>query len=290
VDGGWVWCASSQLYCWSVCGYLRVYVWGVVVVLFSSNELITTICEQGLCSTTTPGSMMYVAACFCVLYYWWRRTIRVRAEYPPTAPRLIGLTGFKGAGKDTAAELLFQYGFVKYSFAAPLKSVVAVAFGWDRRMLEGTTPASRQIRQTVDPYWSRILHDPTFTPVRALQIWGTNLIRSHVSPDFWVHRLMKQLDQLEGTARVICTDVRFPNEIAALRARGARIIRIERGCNPPWCDAVYADLENRDSILQNTENLPHESEWASVGLEDARVINNGTKAELLQALRTALVN
>ncbi len=53
---------------------------------------------------------------------------------------IIGIVGFKGAGKDTAGNFFEQnHGFDPDSFAAPLKDAVAAIFGWPRHLLEGDT-------------------------------------------------------------------------------------------------------------------------------------------------------
>ena len=58
---------------------------------------------------------------------------------------IIGITGFIGSGKDTAANyLVAQHGFRRDSFAGALKDAVAQIFGWDRELLEGTTKSSRE--------------------------------------------------------------------------------------------------------------------------------------------------
>jgi len=58
--------------------------------------------------------------------------------------QIIGICGWKSAGKDTIGNWLTENkGFTKDSFAKSLKNITAALFGWDRKLLEGDTPESR---------------------------------------------------------------------------------------------------------------------------------------------------
>jgi hypothetical protein len=53
---------------------------------------------------------------------------------------IVGICGFIGSGKDTAADYLVNFhGFRRESFANTLKDAVSCVFGWDRTLLEGRT-------------------------------------------------------------------------------------------------------------------------------------------------------
>ena len=84
---------------------------------------------------------------------------------------IIGLVGFIGSGKDTAADYLVNFhGFRRDSFAATLKDAVADIFGWDRTLIEGRTTESREWRECQDDWWSKRLGMP-ITPRWILQQW-----------------------------------------------------------------------------------------------------------------------
>jgi len=136
---------------------------------------------------------------------------------------IIGICGFIGSGKDTAANYLVGWhGFRRDSFAGALKDAVAAVFGWDRELLEGSTPESRIWRETVDPWWSQRLGRPQLTPRWILQQWGTEVCRKSFHDDIWIAALENRLRTRTG--HTVISDVRFPNEIATIRNQGGRVI------------------------------------------------------------------
>ena len=219
----------------------------------------------------------------------------------PAALTVVGLCGLLGAGKDTVADYLGELGFRRASFAGLLKDVVAQAFGWPRDLLEGRTAESRAWREQVDADWSGTLGKPGLTPRAVLQQWGTDVVRNHFHPEFWVKALKRRILQGEFGSRVVVTDCRFPNEIAMVkRDLGGQVWRIQRGPAPELllhegaskveCDhvgpAVGAGGETANAAGDGGETadgagcLPHESEWAWMGFEDVTLHNNGTLEEL----------
>lgn len=163
---------------------------------------------------------------------------------------IIGILGFKNSGKNTFGEYLAtKYGFKQMSFAAVLKDVISVIFGFDRKMLEGTTCEDRETREIKDEWWSQKLGFDV-TPRFLLQHIGTDVIRNHFHDDIWIFALEKQLGNYEN---VVITDVRFPNEIHFLNRLNAVLVYIEREYPPEW----FHDLNKVPKDL-------HESEWAWV--------------------------
>ena len=108
--------------------------------------------------------------------------------------KIICITGFEGSGKDTVASIMVKdYNFKRYSFADNLKSAVCSIFGWNFNDLQGITPESRIWREQVDEYWAKELHQPDFTPRKALQYIGTNLLRNQYNQDIWIKSLKKTI-------------------------------------------------------------------------------------------------
>jgi hypothetical protein len=187
---------------------------------------------------------------------------------------IIGIAGFQGAGKDTIADYLQNiYGFKRDSFAATLKDAVAAVFGWDRELLEGRTTESRAWREQVDPWWSKRLDMPGLTPRLVLQKWGTEVARKSWHDDTWIASLEYKLARAYND--IVITDVRFPNEIAAVRNAGGIVIRVVRGLEPEWyftAKDANAGFEDAKHMMESYK--VHPSEWAWIGTEFDAVIDN----------------
>jgi hypothetical protein len=208
---------------------------------------------------------------------------------------IIGIAGFQGSGKDTIADYLQNFhGFKRDSFAATLKDAVAAVFGWDRELLEGRTTESRQWRETVDPWWADRLNMPNLTPRLVLQKWGTEVARQAWHDDTWIASLENKLNKSHND--IVITDVRFPNEIAAVKRAGGVVIRVVRGPEPEWYDlAVQVNAGPKGPFHSGSGGFElaktelnrygiHPSEWAWIGTEfDAVIDNNAAGLDPLYA-------
>lgn len=191
---------------------------------------------------------------------------------------IVGLVGFIGAGKGTVADLLVQrHAFEKESFANSVKDATAAIFGWSRALLEGDTPESRAWREQDDKFWSEKLGKP-FSPRLALQLMGTEAGRDVFHPDLWVHTVLNRCEKNPDYDYVIA-DVRFPNEIKAIREAGGVVVRVKRGDEPEWYDNAYA--VNMGKTVEPP--TAHFSEWAWIGSEiDFEISNDGSVEELIE--------
>jgi hypothetical protein len=202
---------------------------------------------------------------------------------------IIGICGFIGSGKDTAADFLVNFhNFKRESYAATLKDAVANVFGWDREMLEGRTQASRDWREQPDAWWTTRLGFPV-TPRYILQQWGTNVLRQHFHDDIWIASLENKLRTAKDN--VVITDCRFPNEISGLKAQGAKVVWVQRGITPHWYS--IAEQANRgDNKAQEwlrNEGI-HASEYSWAGTQFDHVIDNNGSLDSLQAQIKTLVS
>lgn len=201
--------------------------------------------------------------------------------------QIIGICGFIGSGKDTAADYLVNFHeFRRDSFAATLKDAVGAVFGWDRELLEGRTKEAREWREQVDTWWAERLNMPNLTPRLTLQLWGTEVCRRAFHDDIWIASLESRLRNSKDN--IVISDCRFPNEIRAIKNAGGKVIWIKRGLNPHWLS--IAESANRgDTKAQEwlkAEGI-HASETAWVGTNfDAVIENNGTIDALYSQLKT----
>lgn len=148
---------------------------------------------------------------------------------------VIGLAGLKGCGKSTAARhLADEHGFARIRFAGPLKAMIGT-------LLDQMGIGHHQAWQLIE---GEFKEQPTplfsgHSPRHAMQTLGTEWGRDLIGPDFWVScwRLMvakQALDHLADSCgsgqpfRVVAEDCRFPNEAAAIRALGGRVVWIDR--------------------------------------------------------------
>jgi hypothetical protein len=168
-------------------------------------------------------------------------------------PRIIGLTGLAGAGKDTVREILEQdHDFLGIAFATPIRSMLTKlidlagadpAYIYDRELKETAIPeigaSYRQLAQTLGTEWGR-----------------------SISPDLWTRIAAAQIAKDHNRSqRYVISDVRFANEAAWVREQGGEIWRIVR----PDATAV------RD----------HASEHHAHTIRADRVIDNGGTFEQL---------
>ena len=195
---------------------------------------------------------------------------------------IVGLVGFIGAGKGTVADLLVErHDFFKESFANSVKDSCAAVFGWNRAMLEGDTPESRAWREQPDEWWSKKF-GREFSPRLALQLMGTEAGRDVFHPDLWVHTVLRRCEQAPWNNYVIA-DVRFPNEIKAIRDSGGHVIRVRRGPDPEWydlareCNLGYHNLD----VMRNAYSEVHYSEWAWIGSGYDIVMDNNCSLDEL---------
>lgn len=191
----------------------------------------------------------------------------------------IGVQGFIGSGKDTASRYIeSKESFVKDSFANTLKDVCAIMFSWPRELLEGDSDVSRAWREQPDPWWSKKLNIPNFTPRYALQQVGTEIFRENFHQDTWLLTFQYRMEHKHVGKNVIISDCRFPNEVNFFQNAGGKIIFIDSGVKPEWYE--YALEANNGSlhyekIMKEEFSHVHRSEWAWVGITpDITVMND----------------
>ncbi len=169
-------------------------------------------------------------------------------------PRLIGLAGKAGSGKDTAAAMLDGE---RFGFADPLYKAIAEMFGLDVEWMK-----DRANKDTVIEWIGK-------SPRQLLQTLGTEWGRGCIHRDIWVKIGLRKAESILWAGKnSIITDVRFDNEVHAIRDAGGEVWRIER-----------------EGIA---EVAKHESEYGLPDFLISRTIfNNGTIDELRAAVLAA---
>ena len=98
------------------------------------------------------------------------------------------------------------------------------------------------------------------TPRLLLQTIGTDIVRT-INPDIWVNKLMNDYisyaDTISGTSEIkklypnwCITDVRFPNEVKAIKEKEGITIRINR-------ETDYVSNHSSEIALDNYENFDY---------------------------------
>jgi dephospho-CoA kinase len=183
---------------------------------------------------------------------------------------IIGISGKAGSGKDTAAkmlEVLYANPDISYEdfanrryknfadiqvvhFADILKETVQALFGigeWETNTQEGKKTTISWIGKTVR---------------ELLQGVGQGL-RDAIDPNLWVKALFANV---EGWSNYIIADVRYPNELEAIKERGGILLRIDR-------NGAGAGNHSSETALDDYR------EW------DFHIGNNGSMEDLFEAMK-----
>lgn len=229
---------------------------------------------------------------------------------------LISVSGKKGSGKNLVAAIItdLTYDQVHWevkSFADKLKYITCSLIGCTREQLEDREFKEKELGEewwyvkldnkliSVQEYIDYIKGTTysfnekdiiKLTPRKLLQLLGTECGRQIIHPNIWVNALFADYKTFGETKQYsnstpkdndypnwIITDVRFPNELEAIKKHNGLTIRI-----------------NRDSVLRtgkvfDTDN--HESETALDDYQgfDYVIDNNGTIEELKEVVKDILI-
>lgn len=191
---------------------------------------------------------------------------------------LVGIVGKIGSGKSTAAEVFVEAGYKRIAFADYMKKTLAdhleIPLEWFyteegkntnikaspnvcddglHNVLEGWLtylainnpwcdfdPARNELHDqaVLTNFWD--LHILTFREL--LQYTGTELLRA-CDPDFHVKVTMEQIKS-NPNERYVMDDVRFPNELEAVRQAGGTLIKLLRNWNSQSTHASEAALDD----------------------------------------------
>lgn len=134
---------------------------------------------------------------------------------------IIGLAGRKQSGKTSAAMHLEKSGFVRLSFAYPMRRMLSILlydFGYSQDDIELMLTKGKEV--PLLPFEQ--------SPRHLLQTLGTEWGRNCIHPDLWVLVAKQKILSAEADY-IVLDDVRFENEAAMIRELGGLIIHIDRG-------------------------------------------------------------
>jgi hypothetical protein len=203
---------------------------------------------------------------------------------PLKLPRLIGITGVAGVGKDTLADYLVrEHKFVKYALADPIKRLLNDRFGWT---MEDWQDRAWKERSEINAGWKK--HGGRhFSPRSWAQWLGTEVGRFLAGEDVWAHKMADAwhaldreivyyrdlaMDPPRGQLMVV-PDVRFDNEARIIGNLGGVVIRVVRqDAKPVEQHASELGVDNRyvHCMVENYGSIPDFLARAEATLEDVR--------------------
>ena len=143
---------------------------------------------------------------------------------------LLAVLGRKRSGKDTFSDYIIQnYGFIKYSFADPLKKGIQAFFNLSEEQLY-----DEKLKETIDERWG-------VSPRTLFQIIGTDIFQHSIKsflPELkgeprthWVILFKEwylELLKTNPNALVIVSDARFLHELNEIKELGGIVIKVIR--------------------------------------------------------------
>lgn len=181
-------------------------------------------------------------------------------------PTLIGLMGRAQAGKDTAARALVEAGWKRVAFADPLRRL---AYRTDPivEALHGGGTAHVRLSWLVDRLgWDQAKQFPDVR--RLLQRLGAEGVRTVIGDTTWIDLAAETIRRhREARVPVVVTDVRFSNEVDAVRALDGIVVEIVRPGHTPVASSHSS-----------------ETEQAAV-TPDALIVNDGSAQDLQTRIR-----
>ena len=221
---------------------------------------------------------------------------------------IIGIAGRMGSGKNTVGYIIEKLcltnngpKFEQKSFAGKLKQMASLLTGIPVKDFEDQefkksylgaewgTIESNPLNSI--PVFENIEFNHLMSVREFLQKLGTEAMRDGLHTNVWVNALFA--DYKAGDPEYdafypnwIITDMRFPNEMEAVKERKGITIRVVRD-NPSVETLTKEDVIRTFNILRHTE---HPSETA---LDDAKfnyeIINNGSIEDLIAKVRQILI-
>lgn len=130
---------------------------------------------------------------------------------------IVGLSGYARSGKDEVAKILVnEYQFKRIAFADAIRDCVYV--------LNPYIESDLRVAELVDGYGWEVAKSKEEVR-RLLQVFGTEVGRRLLGDNVWIDKVFKQLYDLKD---YVIPDVRFANEMKAIRHADGEVWRVNR--------------------------------------------------------------
>ena len=160
--------------------------------------------------------------------------------------------------------------FVKaYNFADSLKDMCINLFGFTYEQAYGTNDQKNQVldhirwedmprfqnmklmkKMPIDAKKSWGWREGEMTAREFMQFFGTDIMRK-IHNNVWANACINKITK-EGSDLAIIADVRFPNEVEAIKKAGGKVLRLERN--------VHEDDHDSETAL-DVDNYDHSNFW-----------------------------
>ena len=217
---------------------------------------------------------------------------------------IIALGGHMGSGKNTVCDIIQdlckkhnRLEFEQKAFAGKLKTIASLLTGIDvkdfedqefkKSLLGSEWGTVRTNPINTIPVFENVQFNELMSIRELLQKLGTDALRDNLHEDVWVNALFSDYKPPKmseyNPSNWIITDMRFPNEMGAVVAKGGITIRVVR---PGTKD--YFQLKNRNGSITHATLHPSET-----SLDDAKfdyeIINDAGISELIEKVRQILI-
>lgn len=169
---------------------------------------------------------------------------------------IIGLTGKKFHGKDTAGSIMKNLNnqVVLLSFASPIKKALSVIHEIPENFFDDP-----ELKEKVCPEWGRSPRD--------LAKWlGTDVYRNQFDENIWLKNMEMRICKKYLGYDIIVTDVRFDNEAELIHKLGGVVWRIDASERVSSTDSHVTEKGIRDELV------------------DMTLYNNGTKEDFIKTV------
>lgn len=205
---------------------------------------------------------------------------------------VVGVMGYKRAGKDTVADYLVnRHGFVKMSIASPLKDTCKILFNLSDEELY----SDKKDHQL--PQWFGL------TPRQLLQFFGTEMmqyklqdIMPQTGRDFWMRNIVNRIEN-ERNDFIVIPDIRFIHEYETLVNKYGRentlFVSVSRLDKETASEIERVDKIQRVERVGRVERIedPHvsENEWLEIK-PDVSLYNSSTVEDLYKDIDLKIIH